>query len=70
MDDKAWIQCQVCGHLHEVKIRLPEDNLYIYEYCPKCRDETKSLYCGENKADAYFYYNANLDPRYYNYNTK
>lgn len=65
MGDKVWIQCQSCGHLHKAKIQLSEDGLYIYEYCPKCRDETKSLYCGEDETEIYIYYNANLDPRYF-----
>jgi Zn finger protein HypA/HybF involved in hydrogenase expression len=65
MGDKVWIQCQNCGHLHKAKIQLSEDDLYIYEYCPKCRDETKSLYCGEDETEIYIYYNANLDTRYF-----
>lgn len=66
MGEEGWIQCQRCGHLHKAKVQLSEDNLYIYEYCHRCRDETKSLWCGENREDVYMYYNANLDLRYYN----
>ena len=63
---EGWGQCQVCGHLHMVETKdIPEGDLYIEEYCPKCRDGTKHLYCGENREDVYIYYNLNIDPRYY-----
>lgn len=65
MGEKVWVQCQVCGHLYKTKTQLSEDDLYIYEHCPKCRDETKNLYCGDNETEIYIYYNANLDPRYF-----
>ena len=66
MGDAVWAQCQVCGHLHKVKMRdISEDDLYIEEHCPRCRDGTKHLWCGENKEDVYIYYNLNTDPRYY-----
>jgi hypothetical protein len=71
MKEEGYVQCQVCGELHKAKIySLLEDDLYIEEFCPKCRDETKHLWCGENETDIYIHYNANLDSRYYNYNTK
>ena len=73
MGDGSWIQCQVCGKLHKVKTDSPpEDYLFIEEFCPRCRDETTHLWCGENKEDAYLYGNSNLDERYfiYNNNTK
>lgn len=65
MKEDGWVQCQICGHLHKVKIQLSEDDLYIDEYCPKCRDDTKSVYCGKDEKDIYYYYNVNVDPRYY-----
>lgn len=68
---EGWAQCQVCGHLHKVKMRdISEDDLYIQEHCPKCRDDTNHLWCGENREDVYIYYNLNVDPNFYNYNTK
>lgn len=70
MGEVGWVQCQVCGALHKVKIQLSEDDLYIEEWCPKCRDETKHLWCGEDETEIYMYYNLNADPRYYKYNTK
>ena len=66
MGNKVWMQCAQCGHLHKVKeTSVSDDDLYTEEYCPRCRDETKHLWCGENETDIYIYYNANLDPRYY-----
>ena len=65
MKEDGWVQCQNCGHLHKAKIQLSVDDLYIDVYCPKCRDETKSLWCGKDATDIYYYYNANLDQRVY-----
>ena len=66
MGDKVWIQCQICGCLHRVKMKnTSEDDLYIEEHCPKCRDETPHIWCGEHIEDIYMYYNANLDTRIY-----
>ena len=66
MKDRVYVQCQCCGEIHQTKVHsMSEDDLYIEEYCPKCRDETKHLLCGENKEDVYIYYNVNLDPRIY-----
>ena len=66
MREEGWVQCQICGELHKIKIHnLSDDNLYITAQCPNCRDETKHIYCGEDEADIYYYYNVNVDPRYY-----
>lgn len=66
MGEKSFIQCQCCGCLHQVKTKdTSEDDLYIEEYCPKCRDETRHIWCGENREDVYIYYNVNVDPKYY-----
>lgn len=66
MGDKVWMQCQQCGKLHQVKTKdTSDDDLYIEEYCPRCRDGTKHLWCGEQKEDVYIYYNVNVDPKYY-----
>ena len=68
MGDVVWTQCQVCGKLHRVQHKhtsISDDDLYMKIFCPKCKDTTKHLWCGENEAEIYMYYNANLDPRYY-----
>jgi formate dehydrogenase maturation protein FdhE len=71
MKEEGWMQCQNCGELHKMEIHsLSEDDLYITTHCPRCRDETKHLWCGKDKEDVYMYYNLNADPRFYNYNTK
>ncbi len=65
MGEKVYVQCQCCGELHKTKMHsMSEGDLYITVYCPHCRDETLHLWCGESTEDVYFYYNANLDPRY------
>ena len=66
---ESTFQCQVCGDLHTLKTRHNIDSeLFITAHCPKCRGETKHLWCGDGQ-DVYIYYNLNIDPRYY-YNTK
>ena len=66
MGSNVWVQCQVCGEVHQIEIRnMSKDDLYIITRCPGCRDETKHLWCGENKEDIYMYYNVNVDPRFY-----
>lgn len=64
MREEIWVQCQCCGNLHKEIVSLSDSDLYIKTYCPKCRDETKHLWCGEDETDIYIYYNVNLDPRY------
>lgn len=71
MGDMAYVQCQVCGKLHRANVKYSsEDDLYIQLYCPRCRDGTNHLLIGEHADDVYIYGNANLDERFYNYNTK
>ena len=66
MKEEGWGQCQVCGALHKIKTKdASDEDLFIDEYCPRCRDGTKHLWCGEDETEIYYYYNANLDPRYY-----
>lgn len=71
MDEKVYVQCQVCGKLHQIEKRcasVSEDELYIYGlYCSRCRDGTKHLLIGENKEDVYVYGNGLLDERYFIY---
>ena len=71
MREESWGQCQICGYLHKVKTKdISDDDLYIEECCPRCRDETKHLWIGQNKEDIYLYGNTFLDERYFIYNTK
>jgi hypothetical protein len=68
MGDVVWVQCQSCGELHKIKQKdtsISDDDLYIRLHCPRCKDNTKHLWCGEDETEVYIYYNANLDPRYY-----
>ena len=71
MGDAVWVQCQWCGKLHRVKTReTSENDLYIKLHCPRCRDGTNHLLIGKYKDDVYTNGNANLDERFYEYNTK
>lgn len=73
MGDVVYVQCQVCGIVHKVQSKetsISDDDLYTEVFCPKCRDGTQHLWCGEDETEIYVYYNLNVDPRYYKYNTK
>ena len=71
MGDAVYVECQWCGKLHQVKkVEMSEDDLYIKLHCPRCRDGTNHLLIGKYKDDVYTNGNANLDERFYNYNTK
>ena len=67
----GWYQCQSCGFLHqEERCFNIEEDLFVELKCPKCRGETKHIWCGENPEDVYMYGNSNLDSRYFQYKTK
>jgi Zn finger protein HypA/HybF involved in hydrogenase expression len=70
MVKEVWLQCQCCGELHKKKVEYNIEDIYIQEECPRCRDETTHLICGEDEWEIYHLYNLNTDPRYYNYKTK
>ena len=71
MEDKVWVQCQVCGKLHKQETFYNiEDEIYIKVLCPGCRDDTMHLVLSEDESEIYSLYNVNIDPRYYNYTTK
>ena len=70
MGDLVWVQCVRCGHLHKVKSKnasISDDDLYIENFCPKCRDGTKHLLIGENQEDVYWLGDSYLDERYFIY---
>ena len=74
MEEKVWVQCQLCGELYRIESEdidfNSDDDCCIYIYCPGCRDETKHLEIGKYADEVYIYGNLNLDGRYYKYNTK
>ena len=67
MVKEVWMQCQCCGALYKKKIEYNIEDTYIQGECPKCRDETTNLICGENEDELYWWYNVNVDPQYYRY---
>ena len=67
---REYVQCQECGKISQVDIEYDlENDLYVKINCPRCRDETTHLPCGDKAEDLYLAYNLNIDPRYY-YETK
>lgn len=71
MSKEQWFQCQLCGSLHKEKIHFDiEDDLFVELKCRHCKNYTQHIWVGEHPEDAYVYGNANIDPRYYIYNTK
>lgn len=71
MREENWMQCQVCGQLHKVKMKdTSDEDVFIELYCPRCRDETSHILIGKYREDVYLYGNMNLDERYFIYNTK
>ena len=71
MGEKVYVQCNVCGHLHQVKSKdasISDDDLYTEPiFCSKCRDSTKHLLIGEHREDLYIYGNSNLDEKFFIY---
>lgn len=65
--DKEIFQCCCCGKIHKVdeKYKPGDDDIYEILWCPKCKEHTKQLYCGDDESEIYELYNVNLDSRYY-----
>ena len=71
MNNKHRYQCQVCGKLQWSEIPFYiEDELFTNLKCGHCKRETNHLYVGDDGLDLYEMYNINVDPKYYQYNTK
>lgn len=72
MNNKHRYQCQVCGNLQWSEIPFYiEDELFTNLKCGHCKRETNHLYVGgDDGLDLYEMYNINVDPKYYQYNTK
>ena len=59
----TWIQCQGCGHIHQITKKVSVEELFVEAMCPKCRC-SKGLNCGDNINDIYLYMNPNLQKYY------
>lgn len=70
--EKYQYQCMNCGALYWIEDPpdIDEDEIYIKMKCKCCGKETNHLWVGDDSADLYLYYDVNVDPRYYKYNTK
>ena len=64
--DKEIFQCS-CGSIHRVSSKYkPESNeIYVILWCPKCKEYTRQLYCGDDMNSLYELYDVNIDPRMY-----
>ena len=65
MERGTWLQCQHCGHIYHVDKEVPMEYMYVRAYCACCNKYERHLNCGDQLEDAYYYYNPNLDERYY-----
>ena len=63
----TWVQCTHCGEIYHIDVRVSIDKLHVECYCPKCREHTRAINCGNNKDDVYALYDPILDERYYKY---
>lgn len=64
-----WIQCQSCGEIYRIPYTIEVSKLYVETQCPVCKSDM-GLNIGTKKDDLYYFYNTNLDNRYYTYSTK
>ena len=64
-----WIQCQNCGEIYRAPYTIEISKLYVEAQCPVCENDV-GLNLGMEKDDLYYFYNANMDNRYYTYSTK
>ena len=64
--DKEIFQCS-CGHIHKVneKYKPKDDEIYVTLWCPKCREYSRQLYCGDDINDLSMLCDINVDPRMY-----
>lgn len=61
---KTWLQCTGCGRIYQIPQEVSIEKLYIMTNCPTC-GITKALNLGEQKEDIYYFYDVNMDNRYY-----
>lgn len=62
---EEYLQCNHCGCISKAEIRCRDDDLYILNYCPQCKEVVKHLRCGERPEEIYRFYDVVMDPRYY-----
>lgn len=60
----TYFQCCQCGKVFHVNESYDIEELYIEVQCPCCMHD-KALNCGDNREDLYWFYDANLDSRYF-----
>ena len=65
-DKGIWVQCTQCGEIYYLDEPVPIDRLYVTSICPRCGNE-RGQNCGDKEEDIYYYYNSDMDPRYYQY---
>ena len=65
--DKEIFQCGCCGNIYKVnnKYKPRGDDIYETLWCPKCKEYTQQLYCGDDINSLYELYDLNKDLNYY-----
>lgn len=62
--DRTYVQCQYCGHIYQIEIKISIEDSIIQSECPKCGDMV-GLNLGDKEEDIYLYYNNVMDSRWY-----
>ena len=62
----TWLQCAHCGKIYHVDQKVPIDKLYIESVCARCGCG-QALNLGDDESEIYYYYDSNLDERFYQY---
>lgn len=58
-----YAQCQCCGNIYQANETISIEVSVLNLECPRC-GYSHALNCG-NEEDKYYFYNLNLDERYY-----
>lgn len=63
----CWLQCTQCGEIYFVDQKVPIDKLYVTSVCARGCGCEQALNLGDDESEIYYYYNSNLDERFYQY---
>ena len=59
----SYAQCQCCGKIYQANENISVEKTIVNLECPRC-GYCRALNCG-NEEDIYYFYNVNLDEKYY-----
>ena len=66
-NERTWVQCLNCGHIHIVDQKIPFDFSIVRATCPRC-EHGKGLHCGYNEMDVMELKDPYLCEDYFRYN--